>query len=415
MSLKPFHETTSADNKSIGFDYQFYYFLNLLLKLSQGEAIGYEIKDDIHIEMSNGREILLQAKHSVEAGNLTERDEALWKTISNWVEVINDKVSGRELIENQLIFIKNTDFILVSNKKTSSRNGFLIKLSEFQDGTIDLLQFENYLVELHKKTKDSPDSPNPIKGYISKLMTQPSAWLGIFLKKLEFRLDQDDLVKEIKNKIEEKMISPNRVDDVFNSLFSNLKQDMYSDIKGDKKILITFDDFKRKYRKCFEVNRAAANLPIRRLPISLPQNLHDQVFIKQLLDIGDITVDDHERITEYTGYKLKVFNNLSKWLQDGDITTDELKAFEDRAKLRWQNYFVSAHRKSRTLIKQVQSEEAKNELLDKAIKCLDDTRTIELEFQGTPLEVDMSNGQYYLLSDRPEIGWEFDWEVKHKK
>lgn len=101
MSLKPFHETTSADNKSIGFDYQFYYFLNLLLKLSQGEAIGYEIKDDIHIEMSNGREILLQAKHSVEAGNLTERDEALWKTISNWVEVINDKVSGRELIENQ--------------------------------------------------------------------------------------------------------------------------------------------------------------------------------------------------------------------------------------------------------------------------------------------------------------------------
>ena len=33
--------STSADKTSIGFDYQFFYFISLLLNLKMGEVIGY--------------------------------------------------------------------------------------------------------------------------------------------------------------------------------------------------------------------------------------------------------------------------------------------------------------------------------------------------------------------------------------
>jgi hypothetical protein len=30
------------------------------------------------------------------------------------------------------------------------------------------------------------------------------------------------------------------------------------------------------------------------------------------------------------------------------------------------------------------------------------------------METDFSNGKYYNLSDKPEIGWQHDWESNYK-
>ena len=46
-------EEQSADSKSIGFDFQYYYFLYRLIKLSPDESIGLEVKDDVHISFNN--------------------------------------------------------------------------------------------------------------------------------------------------------------------------------------------------------------------------------------------------------------------------------------------------------------------------------------------------------------------------
>lgn len=97
-NLKTHQETTAAEDKSIGFEYQYYYFLYLILGLETGETIGLEIKDDIHIDFQNGNQTLLQLKHSIQTDangkiiNLRESDSDLWKTIYNWIKVINDKV-----------------------------------------------------------------------------------------------------------------------------------------------------------------------------------------------------------------------------------------------------------------------------------------------------------------------------------
>lgn len=56
-------EKTAAESKSIGFDYQYYFFLWKVLLLQPNESVGLEVKDDVHTELSNNHQVLYQLKH----------------------------------------------------------------------------------------------------------------------------------------------------------------------------------------------------------------------------------------------------------------------------------------------------------------------------------------------------------------
>ncbi len=64
VETKAIQEQHTAGPIAIAFDYQFYYFMFLALKLRNGQKIGFEIKDDVHIEREDGTTILYQAKHT---------------------------------------------------------------------------------------------------------------------------------------------------------------------------------------------------------------------------------------------------------------------------------------------------------------------------------------------------------------
>ena len=66
LKEKSFSDKTSADDKSIGFDYQYYYFLDRILNLKMGQSVGLEVKDDVHSELNADFNILFQVKHTVQ-------------------------------------------------------------------------------------------------------------------------------------------------------------------------------------------------------------------------------------------------------------------------------------------------------------------------------------------------------------
>lgn len=96
-------EQHTAGAQAIGFDYQFYYFMLLSLELRHGQKIGFEVKDDVHIEKGDGTTILFQTKHTVVENadgtvqNLTTLDSDLWKTLSNWADFI--KTGNKDYLE----------------------------------------------------------------------------------------------------------------------------------------------------------------------------------------------------------------------------------------------------------------------------------------------------------------------------
>ena len=186
--IKSVQEQHSAGAQSIGFDYQFYYFMFLALDLKMGQKIGFEVKDDVHIDKEDGTTILFQAKHSTlkntngATQNLTTLDSDLWKTLSNWIDFIKADKSKSE-------FIIKHSFILVTNKNDNN-NDFINSTSHFKtDNNVDNVLEK--LKDLKDKTQDET-----IKQYIQNVISLGKNRLKQFLHKLNIETGVDGIIEK---------------------------------------------------------------------------------------------------------------------------------------------------------------------------------------------------------------------------
>ncbi|CAM3839128.1 ABC-three component system protein [Ectopseudomonas alcaliphila] len=400
MAKKSFAEQASADTTEIGFHYQYYYFLYRLLNLKSGQSVGLEVKDDVHTDLDNETQILFQLKHTVQQNAtggsiaLTELDGDLWKTLRNWAKIISDDTAGRDQQAKQHEFINKTEFHLISNKSESSRNEFLRKLEAYKATALSLEDLCTHINALYEKTQDKD-----IKGYIGEVLTLDKNILAAFLRKIYLELNLDDLHTLIKMAIKEKMIESSKVDAVFERLDSNIRTDNYIRIKEGQKIELDFDSFYKRYRTIFSSSREPLQLG-RPFAPAFPEDVFAQVFIKQLVAVSAMKIDDVERAFEYTTNKLKIVRFLDDWLQSGELVADEIADFHKDVKTKWRNAFE--HWCEDCLDRDV---------VDKAKQLLYDLRKIEFSIASNKLNTELSNGELYHLSDERLIGWHRDWKT----
>lgn len=401
MSNKTHIEKTGAETKSIGFDFQYYFFLWKLLTLNKEESVGLEVKDDVHTELKNDINIFYQVKHSVQkntAGyikNMTSSDIDLWKTLYNWAKIISDENDNRKEIKSQLEFVHKSHFVMWSNKNYSSKNQIIDNIEKLKNKIISIDDFIKNIKEFKAKSKD-----DTIKNYIHIFLLLDKNVLNHYMSKITFELGEDEILQNCKDAIETKLIPKNKVDDVFAKIDSRVREDNFIEIKTGNKIEISFEDFYQKYRKYFN-SAHSEKLQIAPLNSSLPDKLESQIFIKQLLEIRDIELADIELMAQFTRYKLMLENNITKWHTEGLITIEEIDSYREEAKLKWLNKFRSLANKS---------DFDDNGSLD----IINHLREENLKIDGQELGIQLSNGEYYYLSDVPEIGWKKDWK-KHKK
>ncbi|MBB2158182.1 hypothetical protein HLH33_18090 [Gluconacetobacter diazotrophicus] len=399
-------DKTSAEDKSIGFDYQYYYFLNELLSLKSGQTASYEVLDDVHIERADGKTLLVQLKHTVQKNaqgdpiNLAKLDPDLWKSISNWCKVIVDPADGRSSVADQLVFLKNTSFLLVSNKSGNTRNSVLSSIDEFWNGTKSHVGFISDIRALKTKTKDET-----IKGYIDDLLNLDPGVSEAFLRNLSFGLGLDEIITRCKASILEKQIHPTRVDDVFQAVDSKLRENSFATVKAGGKISFSFEQFNLEYRRDFDKVRSEGFVIRNRNP-ALPANLSDQTFIKQLVDIDDIAADDVEILTKFTTLRLNFRDNVEQWIQDGDITQSDVDDLEQEADTYWENTFTSSYPR-----RQPPPDEAAGGAAARGI--VQELRKVKLPLASQELPIRMSNGGFYELSDRPVMGWLHNWKDRY--
>lgn len=401
MNMKKHIEKTGAETKSIGFDFQYYFFLWKILTLNKGESVGLEVKDDVHTELKNDINIFYQLKHSIQRNkkgeiiNMTSSDKDLWKTLYNWSKVISDENDGRKDIIAQLKFIEKSHFIMWSNKNNGKNNQILINIDKLKNKKIIIDDFIENLKEFKKKSNDVK-----IIFYINEVLKLDKNVLNEYVFKISFDLGNDNIISKCKEAIEAKMVDKDKVEEVFAKIDSRLKEDNFIDIKSKNKIEISFDIFHKKYRKYFN-NSRNGSLQIHPISEILPDKLENQIFIRQLLEIGDINIDDIELMAQFTRFKLKLENNITKWYTEGEITKEEIDSYRNDAILKWQNKF-------RRLSKKMDLDESLS------LELLNDMRELNLSIDGQMLDTELSNGEFYYLSNSPKIGWKNDWE-KYKK
>lgn len=396
---KSFTEKTSASDKSIGFDYQYYYFLLRILSLGMGQSVGLEIKDDVHTELDADFNILYQVKHTVQKNavgapvTLTELDADLWKTLYNWSQVISDKVDGRGEVAAQLKFVDKTEFHLVSNKLHSKSNNFLQLVIEFHGGDGNFEPLRAHIDNLANKTQDAD-----IKKYILSVAQLDQTVKKKLFENVRFELELDDIIGRVKRSIREKIVDVEKIDAVFERLDSRIRSDNFLAIKNGEAIKIDFEEFAKRYAKIFDDARTK-KLVLYRFESDLPQDIFTQKFIKRLLEIDAITATDEERAVEYTKYKLRISKHLDQWVQEGNLVSDEVEDFHEDVFLRWDNEFHNSFRKCTNA----------DEIIDSAMELLTALRRERFRLSETDLDTKLSNGELYYLSDIGRIGWHRDW------
>lgn len=408
IAITKIQEQHTAGPQVIGFDYQFYYFMFLALDLKFGQKIGFEVKDDVHIDKEDGTTILYQTKHTIiknakgNPQNLTDLDTDLWKTLSNWVDFIN--------ADKSFDFLDKHTFILVTNK-SKSNNDFIASLNIFKADN-DFDNIKSKIKELETKTKDET-----LKGYLKKVAKLSKSKLELFLKKLKIETGYNEIITSIKNRLLELYREEHIVDSIYDSLYSNLQLSKYFEIKSGKKFEVTFDDFNKKFGKCFKASTGIKKLPPRDFPILLPENPEEQIFIKQLLDVGEIQTGS-EDIIKYTTLMLKFLRHYTYWSDEENfILISESEDFKKDSISRWDNEFKAKYRKIyRKTSSGTTIESLEGEIKDLSIELVEYIRKLDLSIGDyLPLGVDFTNGHYYLLSNNLEIGWHFDWGNKYQK
>ncbi|MBY3517073.1 hypothetical protein HFN76_33610 [Rhizobium laguerreae] len=403
MSDRSRVDTTSAEDKSIGFDYQYYYFLNELLNLKRGQVVGLEVLDDVHLELPDGTRLLVQLKHTVQTNaaglpkNLTTMDGDLWKSLSNWSKVIVDPAEGRGNVPAQLAFLKTTAFVLASNKSETLTNKLLSSIASCKAGDKD---HAGLVADIAVIRSDSTDAV--VQGYIDDVLALDPSVSEKFFERLSFSLGVDAIIDRCKVSIAEKQIEVSRIDDVFRDVDSALRSDVFQTVKARQKVTIGFDEFNRRYRRYFDRVRSE-RLVVRKYQAAMPSDLLDQTFIRQLLDIKDVSHESLDFLTKFTTRRLQFRNNVEQWTQEGEITQSDIDDLEEEAEALWESKFLSAYPNQRA----AGDEEAS------ARAIVADLRQKKLSLASVELPITISNGGFYDLSDRPVIGWLSNWKDRY--
>ena len=399
-------DMTSADKQQIGFDYQYLYFMLQLLHMEPGETVGYEAFDDVHcIDASQKKTTYIQVKHTIDTtaggaqASLTRLSDDLWKTLSNWSMLIADPADGRIEKDSQLAFIDNANFILVVNRKIDG-NDVVKKIHQASDEQLTGTAIKAYLRSIKSQTSDAS-----IKAYINNVYNLPAPVISAFFKNIIVANSSDDIFKEIREGIRGKMISTEYVDDVFSSLYLQLKEDFFKNVRNKTHQIITYDDWLKKYCANFNTYRETL-LPLREYHPALPKHLEEQTFVKELIEIGaiDMAHNGLAEIAELTQFYLNVELQLGDWYDDGKISLAQRNSFHKDAALIWKRIHQSCHRKTRNHMSQ-------DDII--ALSCYDDVMREKLSIVSTGIGLQLSNGEFIKLANEAQIGWKYKWKGRY--
>lgn len=284
-------------------------------------------------------------------------------------------------------------------------------MQKYQKGDISFEKLKAFCSKVYNETKDGKlseeETPkeNQTKVYIKRLLDFKYA--DQLLKSMSIYFEPD-LKGEILDSLEHnKNIPHNNVEEAYHELLGMVKDKSYSyrmnSYKRDEFSKV-FDRISQKYRgRKFSFRRNTMT--------ELPSQLEEQVFIKQLIDVEDISHDDVDDIVEYTKEKFDYINSVRDAINKDEISDEEVKNIRADAISFW-------HQKYKYYMKRVNPTDT-DKIIEKASDLLNDIRTKQIFFVESNLEIYFSNGCFYYLSDKdeehePQIGWRPGWEEKYK-
>lgn len=290
----------SAAHIFAAFQYQWDYFvLQLLATNDDTITVSFELLDDV--DKQTGECITLyQIKHSVQKNaknetiNLSNRDTDLWKTISIWMEFIDEQPD----------VLASHKFVLVTNKAIED-NAFVNALGKFRENrSIDELKSALISIQGSERVnKDKTDITKKKSADISEIITKllSKSYLSEFCARISVSETSDMLKDEVKRYMDNRFcLNKNRVEWVYDQLMNRLRDDSVENIENNIPISYTGAIFKERYQSIIDIGRQKIHFRTNYSFSEFNGNPRDLLFMKQLFSIGDTKEDELDRMVELT-------------------------------------------------------------------------------------------------------------------
>ncbi|WP_248796107.1 hypothetical protein [Pseudomonas sp. MWU13-2105] len=394
-------EQTAADKSALGFEYQDLVLVNTLLGLKPGEQIGLEVFDDIHTESISDDLCLIQVKHSLLGGNITERDIDLWKTLYNWLKSLPELPQG-----------KNITFQIYSNKTLNNQNLIVLLNSAKANKEKIIAAISNIFTDIKAKEslKDKTDSVNPIFKYAEALATAKKEEIEFILERFHFHTDTASVTQQINDKLLYLAVPNTKLDDTRKFVVGAYKEYKIASIVGGEKVIITYDTFRIQmgFERILRSSRSN-EVDYDRFYDKYYhfQQLGDLSFLTstfsyQLTDIGL----PHEDVIEHGIEMLATADLIRDLKKEGDFTHQDDARLAAQCEMSWKKIHRQAHGTF--------NQETPQSLLA-AQACYDATLKKELKLKNISLPDGFSKGKFIALSDLPSIGWKVNWKELYSK
>jgi hypothetical protein len=377
---------TSAVAPWLGYTTQEYRLVQRLLDAKKANVLGFEILDDIQ-EHTGKKTTLEQDKISVTSRNIvSNQSKDLWKTLSNWCDLIN---SGS-------VDPTNTDFLLYTNKEHSSEVlRLLVESSDIEKAKSAFLQL--------KKIVDSPSES--IKSYVENFFSFDERIYTLIVN-FNYLYGSGSASVDLMNAYLERNTSiEDHAESIVHEILGWTKDTLTLLAEQKRPTLINAKSFgirlgevESKYRHLslldFLCERASDD--------DVQSEISQQPTYLQQLQLVNA---DSDEIEEAVIAKLEAKDAVIQWTLEGRIQETSYEKYSNDLKRKWKLLKNMAFIEHIDKPEHIQGQFLYNQ-------CLNNSTDIKLEKK--PVEGFFSHGSFQNLANTKDVGWHPDYIEKLK-
>lgn len=383
---------TEVPGQALGYSLQFTRLTHLLLQAPEGSLCSLELLDDVAQENNSGDITLIQSKSALTANPVADRAKSLWKTLSNWTDLVTSPSFEVEKAIFELYVSRPVEGSIV-NKFNDAKT-----LKDAQEA-IAQARTELWGDSPHFNLKSGVSKD--ISKYVETVFNADQKLLQQLICNFQLTLGSGSPQADLEACVRNHPVSPSKVSDITNYLCGKVKRHIDMLLEAGKPAVIAREDFYVWYRAYVQkidrqmVLSSRAQAPVEEI---YREYLPDK-FVQQLEIIG---LPYEDLLGAVSDYFMASFDRTD-WAARGEIdetSFDDLDAVLQRT---WKN-------KQRTceLTHKGISEQEQGQLL--YFECMQ----FNTQVQAMSPPSHFIPGCYHILADTLAVGWHPNYELQLK-
>ena len=378
----------SAAESQLGYLYQLRYALAVILESERDSRIEVETLDDIVLVDSEGGTQILQTKHHVKPGNVTDRSTELWKSLRIWCNAVKSTSVDTE----------RTKFLLVTTNRAQDKT-----IADYLKPQGSGARNESEALKLLREVSGGKSSKDNKSSYESftRLSENQQLELAQRIEVLDCSLKITDIEERIKRKLQ-LSVRDEFLDEFFERVEGWWVNRVIDCLANGSGVVGEYTEVRRFILELQEEYHSD-NLPIHFIDLEPPEEsaigASDRVFIEQLRLIMVRQPRIRRAISDY----YKAYSQRSKWVREGNLCHDELAKYERRLIDEWSRLFEAN-------LEELEDEED-SKLRSKAGRSLFNTIEQKTDLRIRPRcdEPYVMRGTYHILANTLQVGWHPDF------